>query len=383
VCDGSGSVIAVNDNADLPADDNDCTTGTCVNGSPSTGFVAVGTSCATGGGSVCDGAGACVECLKPSDCPTTGDLCVDNECVPASCGNSQLDTGETDVDCGGPDCPACADTLQCLENDDCKSGVCDPTEGTCTAPACDDAVKNGSETDVDCGGSCPNGCAEGKGCTEDDDCKGGDCDGTKCLATCTDEQKNGTETDVDCGGSCTTKCAVGKACTGNGDCSSNNCVNNLCAPVDACENQVKDKDETDVDCGGPDCDPCADGDECEVDTDCVHFCAETSNVCVASHCDDEKKSVDETDVDCGGSCPGCGAGKACAEDGDCTGYCAATALVCVTSHCDDEKQSGNETGVDCGGACLLCIGDDCTQNSQCKSGKCDVGDTDKCIPATP
>jgi hypothetical protein len=76
-------------------------------------------------------------------------------------------------------------------------------------------------------------------------------------------------------------------------------------------------------------------------------------------------------------------GKACAEDGDCTGYCAATALVCVTSHCDDEKQSGNETGVDCGGACLLCIGDDCTQNSQCKSGKCDVGDTDKCIPQNP
>lgn len=381
VCDGSGSVIAVNDNADLPTDDNDCTTGTCVNGSPNTSFVAEGTSCATGGGSVCDGAGACVECLGPSDCPTTGDLCVGNECVPVTCGNSQLDTGETDVDCGGPDCSPCADTLKCLENDDCQSGVCDATAKTCTAPACDDEVENGSETDVDCGGSCPNGCAEGKACTEDGDCKGGDCDGTVCLATCTDEERNGTETDVDCGGSCTTKCAVGKACAGDGDCASDNCVSNVCEPVDACANQVKDGDETDVDCGGPDCDPCGDGDECEIDTDCVNFCAETSNLCVASHCDDEKKSGDETDVDCGGSCPGCAAGDVCADDGDCTGFCAATALVCVTSHCADEKQDEGETGVDCGGTCpLLCIGDACTEGNQCKSGKCDEGGTNLCIP---
>ncbi|PKN31346.1 MAG: hypothetical protein CVU63_24400, partial [Deltaproteobacteria bacterium HGW-Deltaproteobacteria-20] len=161
------------------------------------------------------------------------------------------------------------------------------------------------------------------------------------------------------------------------------CVGNVCEPVDACANQVKDGDETDVDCGGPDCDPCSDGEECEIDTDCVNFCAETSNVCVTSHCDDEKKSGDETDVDCGGSCPGCAAGKVCADDGDCTGFCAATALVCVVSHCDDEKQDEGETGVDCGGTCLLCIGDACTENNQCKSGSCDVGDTDKCIPATP
>ena len=48
------------------------------------------------------------------------------------------------------------------------------------------------------------------------------------VPTCTDVVKNGTETDVDCGGSCATKCAVTKVCNVDADCASNTCFNKVC-----------------------------------------------------------------------------------------------------------------------------------------------------------
>lgn len=42
-------------------------------------------------------------------------------------------------------------------------------------------------------------------------------------APCLDGTQNGTETDIDCGGTCTTKCAEGQGCNENADCTSNNC----------------------------------------------------------------------------------------------------------------------------------------------------------------
>lgn len=64
---------------------------------------------------------------------------------------------ETGVDCGGS-CPAC------------------PTE-----PTCNDGIQNGTETGIDCGGFCP-------ACPTE--------------PTCNDGIQNGTETGIDCGGSC-------------------------------------------------------------------------------------------------------------------------------------------------------------------------------------
>lgn len=47
--------------------------------------------------------------------------------------------------------------------------------------------------------------------------------------TCTDGEKNGTETDVDCGGGCD-KCGVGRVCAQATDCASNDCdaTSHLC-----------------------------------------------------------------------------------------------------------------------------------------------------------
>jgi hypothetical protein len=52
--------------------------------------------------------------------------------------------------------------------------------GICQIPLCSDGVKNGDETDVDCGGSCPNRCALGKGCQVSGDCDKVVCDARVC-----------------------------------------------------------------------------------------------------------------------------------------------------------------------------------------------------------
>jgi len=92
-----------------------------------------------------------------------------------------------------------------------------------------DVVKNGKETDVDCGGGTCAKCADNKGCGVAADCTSGVCTGNKCaVPTCTDMVTNGSETDVDCGGSCATKCAVTKACLVDADCTSATCFNKVC-----------------------------------------------------------------------------------------------------------------------------------------------------------
>ncbi|WP_437725574.1 trypsin-like serine protease [Sorangium sp. So ce861] len=48
--------------------------------------------------------------------------------------------------------------------------------------------------------------------------------------TCTDGVQNGTETDVDCGGTCTADCANGDTCNTGADCASQNCVAGVCQP---------------------------------------------------------------------------------------------------------------------------------------------------------
>ena len=54
--------------------------------------------------------------------------------------------------------------------------------------------------------------------------------------TCTDGIKNGTEGDIDCGGSCTTLCATSKSCNTSADCASMGdfCGSNVCRPARSC-----------------------------------------------------------------------------------------------------------------------------------------------------
>lgn len=107
-----------------------------------------------------DGAGGdagATSCSNPSQCPETGNACLQvtcdqglcgtsvrldescatgmcdgqGRCVAPSCANRQVDTGETDVDCGGKLCPPCANFMKCLVGADCVSKLCDPISFTC------------------------------------------------------------------------------------------------------------------------------------------------------------------------------------------------------------------------------------------------------------
>jgi len=154
---------------------------------------------------------------------------VNSVCQAPTCTDKVKNGAETDVDCGGPICVRCADKKQCAKAADCTSGVC--VSSVCQAATCTDKVKNGAETDVDCGGPTCTTCADGKKCGKAGDCTSGVCDAVSglCAApTCTDKVKNGSETDVDCGGSVCSACALGKGCAASADCTKAVCDNKTC-----------------------------------------------------------------------------------------------------------------------------------------------------------
>lgn len=73
--------------------------------------------------------------------------------------------------------PALASTSTtdpCPGPESCETGNASFSSGP--APTCDDGIHIGPETDIDCGGDCPNPCALGQGCDSNDDCDTSACD---------------------------------------------------------------------------------------------------------------------------------------------------------------------------------------------------------------
>ena len=197
-------------------------------------------------------------CWEYSDCQVSG--CVNNRCVDdGNCSDNTHNQDELDVDCGGRCGDAtCGDGQRCSTNAHCVSGNCSAS-GTCLAAACQDMIRNGEETDIDCGGSvCPQ-CAVSQACTVNSDCATFSCDGAtqRCLgATCNDGIKNPGELHADCGGVCPRGCGEGLSCSKNTDCDSNLCTpNNTCGRA-TCSDGLPNQDESDIDCGGSICQPC-------------------------------------------------------------------------------------------------------------------------------
>jgi hypothetical protein len=88
--------------------------------------------------------------------------------------SDQIHNGsESDIDCGGT-CRPCDVGFSCGSEGDCDSGIC--IGGTCAPPPCANGVQGGAETDVDCGGGTCRKCAGGRGCLADGDCFSGTCD---------------------------------------------------------------------------------------------------------------------------------------------------------------------------------------------------------------
>jgi len=130
------------------------------------------------------------------------------------CSNGVQDGDETDIDCGGSTCPACLDGAACVGDGDCQSvfcsarQLCAPVDGRVTCgtegeegASCGDCLRNGDETDVDCGGDSCHPCRQGKSCVADADCLGGSCVMNACALG-----------------------ATGMDCYANADCASGSCL---------------------------------------------------------------------------------------------------------------------------------------------------------------
>ncbi|GEM_PF-4682349 len=146
-----------------------------------------------------------------------------------TCGNGVKDGEETDIDCGGSCGSTCTTGKACEANNDCTDLFC--SEGRCRTPTCTDNALNNRETDVDCGGpSCTQKCDINRTCAQSTDCRSGFCDPTArtcAISTCTDGIRGGNETDVDCGGGCTA-CEENQRCSLDTDCSTNKCEFGFC-----------------------------------------------------------------------------------------------------------------------------------------------------------
>jgi len=166
------------------------------------------------------------------------------------------------------------------------------------------------------------------------------------AASCTDKIRNGDETDVDCGGSCA-PCGANKSCRVDGDCgaTASGCdaahggcrcddVSKRCV-YDHCFDNKSDDGESGLDCGGDVCAVCGLGGGCQQDTDCSsQACDAASLKCIANPCSDHRQDGRETDVDCGGAntCVRCRPGMRCLGNGDCqAGHTCSTdgSLVCL------------------------------------------------------
>lgn len=227
-CDGDDCEVEVCD-ASSPEDiddGRDCTVDECIDGVASHAPAEARAPCDSDGGDLCDGAGECVGCIDPTDCESG--ICRDSRCLEAACDDLVRNGSESDVDCGGA-CALCAGGKQCVGHEDCDSLICG-ADGVCTTATCTDAKKNGSETGLDCGSAC-DPCPVGQGCEAPEDCINLTCIANVCTEpSCADGVQNQSEGGVDCGGPCS-PCAAFSPCNTNADCVSGFCEASKCQKV--------------------------------------------------------------------------------------------------------------------------------------------------------
>jgi hypothetical protein len=280
----------------------------------------------------------------------------------AGCPSSATDT-PTDGDAAPPDIDAAVDTgppcsrmttlcgpnKACKGAPDCVSALCRDDVCHDVAPA--DGVKNGDETDVDCGGTKAPACTDNKGCLVAPDCTSSVCVGGICQPPSpTDGVQNGDETGKDCGGAKAPKCPAGEGCNATADCDKVKCdtVMKKCLPA-AHDDGIRNLDETGIDCGGPTMTVarCPTGEGCAAVTDCDNvLCNGMSKLCDPPTATDGLMNGTETDKDCGGgaptNAPRCVFDKGCTADTDCAnGGCSlGGGKKCAPSSCATTESAG-------------------------------------------
>ncbi|MBI4449340.1 hypothetical protein HY641_04930 [Candidatus Woesearchaeota archaeon] len=141
-----------------------------------------GTETALDCGGICEPCADGKRCLTNRDCETAS--CINNICRTPGCTDGIRNGDETAIDCGGScnPCPVRNDSdsrtnrtrrAGCISNSDCISRLCGQ-DGTCQEPAtCQNSRLDVGESDVDCGAGCPTKCAEDKTCQTRADCASG------------------------------------------------------------------------------------------------------------------------------------------------------------------------------------------------------------------
>jgi hypothetical protein len=138
-CDGTGGIVSAVDDTDVPVDNNQCTADVCTAGVPSHPALPAGTSCGQNGGTECDGAGDCVQCVSDGECPPTGNECTVPACNAGLCGASDVAAGtptatQTPGDCQVIECDGNGGTASVEDDTDVPADDGNPcTSETCNA----------------------------------------------------------------------------------------------------------------------------------------------------------------------------------------------------------------------------------------------------------
>jgi len=149
--------------------------------------IACSTSCSLGTLTTfdCNGSGACNTTGGTSAACGGNLLCASITTCLVGCGaNSAVGDANcaSGFYCNGVGVGFCVAMLSpgtlCQRATECLGGVC--TNSICDQ--CTDGVKDGNETDVDCGGATCGACANGKTCAASSDCQSVECVSLKCLA---------------------------------------------------------------------------------------------------------------------------------------------------------------------------------------------------------
>ncbi len=368
VCNGNGAVVSATDDADLPNDNNLCTSDTCSAGASQFTPVSSGLSCGTG--LVCNATGQCQGCNQPSDCGID-DQCKQYTCSGGTCGlnTTALGTavsGQVGGDCKKNVCDGNGNTVS--QSDDTDAPADDSNQ--CTGEACNAGVPSHPVlgTNALCaqnGGSFCDGAGSCVACNAPGQCTGSDteCHTRTCLAHA-------------CGVMNTTVGFVTSAQSA-GDCHQSQCngiggvvqvTDDTDLPLDdgiqctgeACTLGVPSHPAKAVDfgcnqLGGAFCDGGGTCVQCNQSAQCSSMVCDTgAHTCSAPSCTDGVMNGIETDMDCGGGCPACGPGKGCAVHGDCAGgACNPTTHTCAPT-CTDSQAPGATCATYCGCMTATC-----------------------------
>ena len=128
----------------------------------------------------------------------------------AHCENGIVDSGETDIDCGDI-CPPCNIGKKCILDSDCIAGICNQQTKLCSeiqaTDICANQILDSGETDIDCGGTCPP-CISGKSCSYDSDCISSNCNQENICEEFTLCGNNQIDQGEQCDGTSTIDCSI-------------------------------------------------------------------------------------------------------------------------------------------------------------------------------